>query len=50
MQEIIVGPVEENGKDLPSGKNLEDYINEKGRMDALKFLKTMRSTSLPCRS
>ena len=37
MQEIIVGPVEENGKDLPSGKNLGDYINEKGRMDVLKF-------------
>ncbi len=27
MQKIIVGPVEENGKDLPSGKNLGDYIN-----------------------
>jgi len=26
MQEIIVGPVEENGKDLPSGKNLGDYV------------------------
>jgi hypothetical protein len=37
MQEIIVGPVEENRKDLPSGKNLGDYINEKGRMDVLKF-------------
>ena len=37
MQEINVGPVEENGKDLPSGKNLGDYINEKGRMDVLKF-------------
>ena len=37
MQEIIVGPVEENRNDLPSGKNLGDYINEKGRMDVLKF-------------
>ena len=37
MQEIIVGPVEENGKDLPSGKKLGDYVNEKGRMDVLKF-------------
>jgi hypothetical protein len=37
MEEIIVGPVEENGKDLPSGKNLGDYVNEKGRMDMLKF-------------
>jgi hypothetical protein len=37
MEEIIVGPVEENGKDLPLGKNLGDYVNEKGRMDVLKF-------------
>ena len=37
MDEIIVGPVEENGKDPPSGKNLGDYMNEKGRMDVLKF-------------
>ena len=36
-QEIIVGPVEENGKDLPSGKKLGEYVNEKGRMDVLKF-------------
>jgi hypothetical protein len=25
-----------NGKDLPSGKNLGDYVIEKGRMDVLK--------------
>jgi hypothetical protein len=37
MEEIIVGPVEKNGKDLPLGKNLVDYVNEKGRMDVLKF-------------
>jgi hypothetical protein len=37
IEEIIVGPVEENGKDLPSGKNVGDYVNEKGRMDVLKF-------------
>ena len=37
MQEIIVGPVEENRKDLPSGKKLEEYVNEKGRMDVLNF-------------
>ena len=37
MEEIIVGPVEENGKDLPSGKKLGDYVNEKGRMDVLNF-------------
>jgi hypothetical protein len=39
MEEIIVGPVEENGKDLPSGQKLGDYVNEKGRMDVVKFLK-----------
>jgi hypothetical protein len=37
MEEIVVGPVEENGKDLPSGKNLGDYVNEQGRMEVLKF-------------
>ncbi len=37
MEEIIVGPVEENGKDLPSSKKLGDYVNENGRMDVLKF-------------
>ncbi len=37
MEEIIFGPVEEIGKDLPLGKNLGDYVNEKGRMDVLKF-------------
>ncbi len=30
--------MEENGKDLPSGKNLGDYINEKGRMDVFPTL------------
>jgi hypothetical protein len=37
LEEIIVGPVQENGKDLPSGKNFGTYLNEKGRMDVLKF-------------
>jgi hypothetical protein len=37
MEEIIVGPVEENGKDLRLGKKLGDYVNENGRMDVLKF-------------
>ncbi len=27
----------EYGKDLPSGKKLGDYVNEKGRMDILKL-------------
>ena len=37
IEEIIVAPVEENGKDLPSGNNLGDYIDSKGRMDVLQF-------------
>jgi hypothetical protein len=37
IEEIIVAPVEENGKDLPYGKNLGDYIDSKGRMDVLQF-------------
>jgi hypothetical protein len=37
MEESIVGPVEMNGKDLPLGTKLGDYVNEKGRMDAFKF-------------
>jgi hypothetical protein len=37
IQEIIVAPVKEKGKDLPSGKNLGDYVDSKGRMDVLKF-------------
>ncbi len=38
-EEVIVGPVEENGKDLPSGKNLGNYVDTKGRMDMLQFYK-----------
>ncbi len=36
-EEIIVAPVEENGKDLPSGKNLGGYVDSKRRMDVLQF-------------
>ena len=50
MQEIIVGPVEDNGKDLPSGKNLGDYINEKGRMDVLKFFEDHKKYFPTCGS
>ncbi len=38
-EEVIVGQVEENGKDLPSGKNLGNYVDTKGRMDVLQFYK-----------
>ncbi len=36
-EEIVVAPVEENGKDLPSGKNLGNYVDSKRRMDVLQF-------------
>jgi hypothetical protein len=36
LDDFIVGPVQENGKDLPSGKNVGNYVNEKGRNIVLK--------------
>ena len=36
--EIIVGPVLSGGKDLPSGKNLADYIDWCGRIDLVHFV------------
>ncbi len=36
-KEIVVAPVEENGKDLPSGKILGNYVDSKGRIDVLQF-------------
>jgi hypothetical protein len=38
-EEVIIGPVEENGKDLPSGKNLGNYEDTKGRMDVRQYYK-----------
>jgi hypothetical protein len=35
MKELFVGPVVSKGKDLPSGKNLADYVDQFGRMDLL---------------
>ena len=35
--EIAVGPVLSRGKNLPSGKNLADYMNKQGRLDMLRF-------------
>jgi hypothetical protein len=37
MEDIIVEPVKENGKDLPSGNKMGNYENEKSRMDMLKL-------------
>jgi hypothetical protein len=36
-REIWVGPVSEWGKKLPSGKNLADYIDTRGRFQILCF-------------
>jgi hypothetical protein len=33
----FMGPVQENGKDLPSVKKFGTCVNEKGRMDMLEF-------------
>jgi hypothetical protein len=35
--EIGVGPVVQRGQNLPSGKNLADYIDKKGRINLLTF-------------
>ena len=37
VKEIFVGSVAKCGKDLPSGKNLIDYIDKQGRMCLLRF-------------
>jgi hypothetical protein len=37
--EIGVGPVEKRGENLPSGNNISDYLDAKGRMDLLAFFK-----------
>ncbi len=52
MEEIIVGPVEENGKDLLLGKIFGDYVNEKGRMNVLKFFEEHKKyfPIVPCGS
>ena len=39
-RKLLVGPVESKGEDLPSGKNIADYVDERGRMDLLRFLRT----------
>ena len=37
--EIGVGPIEKRGENLPSGKNIADYLDKKGRMNLLTFFK-----------
>jgi hypothetical protein len=47
LEKHIVGPVRENGKDLPSGKDYGTYVIEKGRIYVLTFLRITRSSSPP---
>ena len=42
--EISIGPVEGRGKDLPSGNNLFDYVDKKGRFDTLAFFSDHKKT------
>jgi len=37
VKEVYVGPATKRGKDLPSGKNLFDYIDKQGRMCLVHF-------------
>jgi len=37
VKEIFIGPATKRGKDLPSGKNLFDYIDKQGRMCLVRF-------------
>lgn len=36
-KKMRIGPVLKKGKDLPSGKNIADYIDKLGRMDVVTF-------------
>jgi hypothetical protein len=40
--------VVEKGKNLPSKKNLADYIDERGHMQLLPFSVTIRNLFPPC--
>ena len=37
LREICVGPVQQKGENLLSGKNLADYVDTKGRFDFVTF-------------
>jgi hypothetical protein len=47
-KELWVGPMVEKGKNLPSKKNLADYIDERGHMQLLPFSVTIRNLFPPC--
>ena len=36
-RKILVGPLDGRGEDLPSGKNLADYVDKRGRINLLRF-------------
>ena len=42
-RKILVGPVETKGENLPSGKNIADYVDKRGRMDLLRFFEDHRN-------
>ena len=39
-----IGPVKQRGENLPSGNNIADYIDQKGRMNLLQFFKEHQSS------
>ena len=44
---IVVGPVKKRGKNLPSKKNLADYVDKNGRFDELTFFDDHQKNSPP---
>ena len=42
VRKISVGPLDGRGEDLPSGKNLADYVDKLGRMNLLRFYRDHR--------
>ena len=42
VRKISVGPLDGRGEDLPSGKNLADYSDSRGRMNLLRFYRDHR--------
>ena len=47
VRKISVGPLDGRGEDLPSGKNLADYLDKCGRMSLLRFYQDHRERYFP---
>ena len=47
VRKILVGPLDGRGEDLPSGKNLADYLDKCGRMSLLRFYQDHRERYFP---